>query len=402
MENPFEFGRELGLAELVNRTDELDAVRQTIQTSGKLFIIGPRRFGKTSLLKSAAEKSEKEGNVILRYNAEAFAETGDLVKKIIEDSARSLKGTVEKTGEQIKQYFKSLRPEISFSVTQSEWKTSIGAAPSVSSSSGAVGLLVDALNGLEELAGEEQAKGRKIALIIDEFQDILASAGISAEKQIRSAIQTHRHTAYVFAGSKTRMLTEMTTDPSRPFYRLGTLLFIGELPRPEFSRFLLDKFAYGDFFSAKTDERERRNLTLKILESAEDVPFNVQMLAHALWNRLLQIRTGAPEKAFLTEALIDETLEKLVRQNDPFYTQVWNNLTTIQKKALQAVVTENGQNLQSMKVSNISKVSPSSMRRALESLNAQDVLRQDEEGGAIRFKFEDPFFAAWIRLFILS
>ena len=128
MENLFEFGRELGFDDLVNRVAELEELRQIINNSGKLFVIGPRRFGKTSILKSAAEKSAKEGNTILRYNAESFTEIDGLVKKIIEDSAKLLKGTVEKTGEQIKRYFKSLRPEISFSVTQSEWKSSIGVA----------------------------------------------------------------------------------------------------------------------------------------------------------------------------------------------------------------------------------------------------------------------------------
>ncbi len=396
MENPFEFGRELGADELVNRTVELENVRQTIESGGKLFVIGPRRFGKTSLLKSATEKSAKQGNIILRYNAEAFAEIDGLVKKIIEDSARLLKGSVEKTGEQIKRYFKSLRPEISFSVTQSEWKSSIGVAPPTTT--GNIGLLVDVLNGLEELASEQ--KDKKVALVIDEFQEILASNGIIAEKQIRSAIQTHQHTAYIFAGSKTRMLTEMTTDASRPFYRLGTLLFIGELPRPEFSRFLLDKFILGDFFSPKTDEEERRKLALKILDLAEDVPYNVQMLAHSLWNRLSQIKVGSPETGFLSEQLIEMTLEKLIRQNDPFYTQVWNGLTTIQKKALSAVVSENGQNLQSAKVTQATKITPSSMSRALESMTAQDILRQAENKGSIYYKFEDPFFAHWIRIFI--
>ncbi len=396
MENPFEFGRELGLNELVNRTLELEEINQTIETSGKLFVIGPRRFGKTSLLKSATEKSSKTGNIVLRYNAEAFAEIDGLVKKIIEDSAKFLKGSVEKTGEQIKRYFKSLRPEISFSVTQSEWKSSIGATPTTTS--GNIELLVDALNGLEELASEQPDK--KVALIIDEFQDILASQGIVAEKQIRSAIQTHKHTAYIFAGSKTRMLTEMTTDASRPFYRLGKLLFVGELPRPEFSRFLLDKFSFGDFFSPINDESEKRNLTLKILDLAEDVPYNVQMLAHSIWNRLWQIKIGSPETAYLSENLINETLEKLIRQNDPFYTQVWNGLTTIQKKSLAAVVSENGQNLQSGKVTQSIKVSPSSIGRALESLTSRDILRQSENKGSVLYKFEDPFFAHWIRLFI--
>lgn len=395
MENPFEFGRELGSDELVDRITELENVHQTIRTSGKLFVIGPRRFGKTSLLKSAAERSAKEGNIILRYNAEAFADIDGLVEKIIEDSAKLLKGNIEKTGEQIKRYFKSLRPEISFSVTQSEWKSSIGVAQSATT--GNIGLLVDALNGLEELASEQI--GKKVALIIDEFQDILVSQGMTAEKQIRSAIQTHKNTAYIFAGSKTRMLTEMTTDASRPFYRLGTLLFIGELPRTEFSRFLLDKFTFGDFFSPKSDEDERRNLTLKILDLAEDVPYNVQMLAHSLWNRLSQIKIGMPEKGFLSEQLIEETLEKLIRQHDPFYTQVWNGLTAIQKKALSAVVSEKGQKLQSAKVTQATKVSPSSMGRALGSLTSQDILRQEEYKGSVCYRFEDPFFAHWIRHF---
>ncbi len=397
MENPFEFGRELGSDELVNRLDELATVEQTINAGGKLFVIGPRRFGKTSLLKASAEKSQKTGNIILRYNAEAFAEINDLVKKIIEDSAKFMKGSVEKTGEQIKRYFKSLRPELSFSVTQSEWKSSIGVKSE--KLDGDIGLLVNALDGLEKLASEQTEK--KVALIIDEFQEILSTQGITAEKQIRSVIQTHKHTAYIFAGSKTRLLTDMTTQPNRPFYRLGTLLFIGELPRPEFSRFLLDKFTYGDFLSPKTDEEIRRNLTLKILDLAEDVPYNVQMLAHSLWNRLLQIKVSSPEIAFLTETLIEETLEKLIRQNDPFYTQVWNGLTTIQKKALISVVSEKGQNLQSIKITEKTKVSPSSMRRALESMTSQDILRQEEKNGTIRYRFEDPFFAHWINLFAL-
>ena len=395
MKNPFEFGRELGADELVNRTEELEIIRQIIATSGKLFVIGPRRYGKTSLLKASAEKSAQEGNIILRYNAEAFTEIDGLVKKIIEDSAQLLPGSIEKTGEKIKRYFKSLRPEISFSVTQSEWKSSLGVARSAPQSP--IGLLVHALNGVEEMAAELPDK--KVALIIDEFQEILALEGVTAEKQIRSAIQTHQNTAYIFAGSKTRMLTEMTTDASRPFYRLGTLLFIGELPRPEFSRFLVDKFTFGDFFSFTTEAAERRELTLKILTLAEDVPYNVQMLAHSLWNRLLQSQVGAPETAVLTESMLTETLEKLLRQNDPFYTQVWNGLTTIQKKALAAVVRESGQNLQSMKVMETTRVSPSSMRRALESLTAQDILRHDESKGTIRLRFEDPFFAHWIRLF---
>jgi hypothetical protein len=47
-ENPFQFGRELGIDELVNREEEVDEVVRTIRQGGKLFLSGPRRYGKTS------------------------------------------------------------------------------------------------------------------------------------------------------------------------------------------------------------------------------------------------------------------------------------------------------------------------------------------------------------------
>lgn len=402
MNNPFQFGRELSFDELVNRIDELKQVDSIIASSGKLFVIGPRRFGKTSILKAAAQEQQKKGNIILRYNAESFPEIEHLVRKIIEDSAKVLKGQVEKIGERITQYFKALKPEVSFSVTQTEWKVGLGLNQNYSPTQ-QIGLLVEVLEGVENLAAEigSDKDNKKIALIIDEFQEIINSGGgKSAEKQIRSAIQTHKHTAYIFAGSKTGMLTEMTTDPSRPFYRLGKLLFVDKLPRPEFSRFLTDKFTIGDFFKPKADENEKRELCRLILDAAEDVPYNVQMLAHAVWDRLVQKRVAAPETAYLSEELIKSVLETIIRQNDPFYTQVWNKLTAIQKKALVAVVEENGQNLQSQEVSRKTNIAPSSMRRAVESMVWQDILRQEESRGNLRFIFEDPFFARWIKLFV--
>jgi hypothetical protein len=195
------------------------------------------------------------------------------------------------------------------------------------------------------------------------------------------------------------MLTEMTTDPSRPFYRLGKLLSVNVLPRPEFMRFLIDKFTYGGFFAPKEDEEGSRNLALLILELAEDVPYNVQMLAYNLWNELSQIKFSSPEKAHLSEDLIEKTLDKSVRHSDVFYTQVWNGLTAIQKKALSSVASEKGHNLHSQRVTGIAKISPSTMQRSLESLTRQDILRQQESGGTIQFRFEDPFFARWIKLF---
>jgi hypothetical protein len=70
-----------------------------------------------------------------------------------------------------------------------------------------VPLLVELLNVLENLAASAKAT---VGLIIDEFQKVIELGGESAEVQIRAAIQRHAHVGYVFAGSKTRMMADMT------------------------------------------------------------------------------------------------------------------------------------------------------------------------------------------------
>lgn len=70
--NPFEFGRELSREELIDRTDELARVERALSGGGKLFLIGPRRFGKTSLLAAASELRSRNVRV-LRFNIEAFS-----------------------------------------------------------------------------------------------------------------------------------------------------------------------------------------------------------------------------------------------------------------------------------------------------------------------------------------
>ncbi|MGI8542452.1 MAG: hypothetical protein ACR2MD_03135 [Aridibacter sp.] len=86
-----------------------------------------------------------------------------------------------------------------------------------------------------------------------------------------------------------RPIPNCLANPSRPFYRLGKMLFIGKLPRPEFSRFLRDKFSREGFFSPQTHKDKEIEIIDVILDLAEDVPYNVQMPAHTIWDKLAQI-----------------------------------------------------------------------------------------------------------------
>ncbi len=385
MRNPFQFGRELGLGRLVDRKDELGAVERAIRDGNKLFLIGPRRYGKTSILKTATDRLRAGSAIVVRLDAESFPSIDLLVAGIISAAAKALKGEMKRVGEQIQRIFSRLRPELDYNVTAGEWSVKFGVEASRLENPV---LLVDALNGFEKLA-KAQPDGVPIGLIIDEFQRIVEIGGRAIEGQIRAAIQTHSRVGYVFAGSKTRMLQDMLMEPTRPFYRLGTNIFLGPVPRADFSRFLKEKFVATGLAVEDT-------AISHLLDLAEDVPFNVQMLAHHCWTRLRdESRAKLPT---LTSSFVDETLRIVVFQQDPFYTQLWVALTAIQQRTLMSVVAEKGKNLQSARVVQSIGKGAGTVRQALLSMTASSILRDDPSVKHANFRFEDPFFARWIEL----
>jgi hypothetical protein len=382
MKNPFQFGRELAPSELVDRQSEIAACVNTVQNRERLFLIGPRRYGKTSILNAASDALQQQGAIVFRYSSEAYPTIEMLVSRLVADATEKLGGGYERASERVRKFFARLRPEVTLNLTDRSWSATLGIG--TQSPGQQTQLLVDGLEGVERLAAEVSMP---VGVVLDEFQHLVELGGRTAEGQLRAAVQQHGALGYIFAGSKTRMLTDMTTDASRPFYRLGGRLFVGPVPRKDFHEFLDHSFGRAGF-KIGTGALEA------ILDRAEEVPYNVQLLAHSCWNELALARRGMT----LTVATVNQVLEKVVRQDDPFYTQVWNLLTSAQQKALIAVVRERGQNLHSTRVLRESGLSQSTMQRALAALNSRDLIREEETRGQTQWRLEDPFFSTWLRI----
>ncbi len=378
--NPFEYARELNASELVDREDELEAVIKIIRSGGKLFLIGPRRFGKTSILKAASEKAHEQGMVVLRYNVEAWPSLGELLERLVTDAAHHLASAHAKTRQRLRDIFSRLEPRFTFDLDGRVGAT-IGAKSE--SEAGQIPLIVDALNGIEELAARSR---RPVGLILDEFQKVIQVGGESAEGQIRAAVQQHRHLGYVFAGSKTRMLTDMITSASRPFYRLGERILLGSVPHELFLAFINKAFE-------KTGISIEAAASEAILALAEEVPYNIQRLAHDSWEYLAKTR-----KTRLRAADVSAAFDLILRRDDPFYTQLWNTLSPQQRKALIAVIRMRGVNLLSKDSLKVSGLPNSTMQQAIKALKDKEILRDEEKLGARISRFEDPFFAGWIMM----
>jgi AAA+ ATPase superfamily predicted ATPase len=376
--NPFEYGRELALDELVDRREEMAEIHNTIRNRGKLFLIGPRRFGKTSVLSAADEAATRQGTVVLRFDAEKYESLELLAEALLTAATRALEGRLDRAVALIGKAAGLLRPE-----ARMDAEGSISISIGSRTSRGSLPVLTDVLDAIEALARES---GRTVVVILDEVQQIVVEHGLTAERQLRSTVQKHRHLGYVFAGSATRLLTEMTSDPDRPFYRMGERLFLGPLPTDDFLAFLEKGFVEGGF-------QAEPGVYAYILECAEEVPYNVQRLAHQAWEML---RAGSANT--VTSNLVDEALERLVRREDPAYTQIWTTLRRNQKTAVKAVISEGGTGLFTTMVARKYGISTASMQTALRQLETNSIIRSDLREGQTRYHLIDPFFAAWLRV----
>ena len=147
MRNPFQFGRELGIDSLVDRKEEVAAVKRAIRDGNKLFLIGPRRFGKTSILKTAADELAQEAGIIIRLDAESFSSINELANRIVSAAAKALDGDLRQIGEQMRKIFSALKPEFDHNVADCEWRVKFGVD---SARLAAPILLSNALSGFEK------------------------------------------------------------------------------------------------------------------------------------------------------------------------------------------------------------------------------------------------------------
>jgi uncharacterized protein len=380
MENPFVFGSELEPGQLVDREEEVGQVVRAMTGRQKLFLIGPRRFGKTSILNVAQQEAHASGAVVLRHDAEAYPTFEALVNAIIASAARELTTTIKRAGEQVVKFFGTLRPQVTFDATAQTWSASLCVGDRRPEKSAT--LLVDALDGIAKMAADID---RPVAVDIDEFQHLIEVGGETVERQLRATIQRHSRVSYIFAGSKTALLDDMTLSPARPFYRLGTRLFLGPIPRKDFGEAIRRGFARAKF-TIDADALDH------LFELAEDVPYNVQALANMSW----EVVRSQDRKTRLTLNDLERALDQLVSQDSPFYSKLWNLCTQPQQRALTAVAVMHGKGLHAQAALQRFRLSPSLMTKSLNALASRDIIRRDETYDEVRWRLEDPFFAAWL------
>jgi hypothetical protein len=94
---------------------------------------------------------------------------------------------------------------------------------------------------LEKLGDLAAERKRRVVMIFDEFQEILA-LDRTFPNLMRAVFQAQPEVSHVYLGSKRHILERIFSDRNEPFWRSAKQLELGVIPLTVFSDFLLYRF----------------------------------------------------------------------------------------------------------------------------------------------------------------
>jgi hypothetical protein len=351
---------------LIDRDDELELLAGRVGEARNSRLEGPRRFGKTSLIRTVLTVAERDGAIPVEVNFLGCVSATDVAERIERAYAGQLESALRRWFDGL---IRTLRPTISVA----PGGVGVSAQPRI----GSPGLL-DRLALPRRI---HERTGRMCAIAFDEFQEVLridaALPGV-----FRSELESHgTAAAYVFSGSHPGLMREMFADRRHAFFAQAAPVQLGPLP-PD----ALAEFIDGRFADAKRDPGEALG---PLLDSSEGHPQRAMLLAHHLFERTARGRVASVETWL-------DALEAAHREARGEHQVLWEASSDLERRVLKVVAQRTVALSGREAAERFGLAKTGSARTALERLFAEGHLLRDETTRT-GWRIVDPFLAAWLR-----
>jgi hypothetical protein len=375
-DNPFVYGEIVPADAFVDREPEAARLTADLASGQKVFLISPRRYGKSSLVRHVFEALGRQRIVTLVFTVASFSS----YVAFLEGYARALVALESRTGRArswLRDLFKGVTPEIRVEAGAAGGGLTL-AFPTVRSARDAARLAEDVFALPARLAAR---LGRRIVIALDEFQAVAAFDGGQVEQALRAAVQQQRQVGYVFAGSEPSLMEHMI-GPRRPFYKAGPVMRLQKIPADIFARFVDDRFR-------RTGMAPEAGFGQAVVELAGNLPYDVQRLAHETWDDAVAAR-----RRRVTLDDLHLTLRRVLGEQDTLFDAVWQRLTLAQRGVLRAVVFERGESLLAAETRDRHRLGgASSVQAALTALVREDLVVREDDGS---YAVVDSLMREWV------
>jgi hypothetical protein len=372
--NPFRYGA-LALDEaFTDRERELAELRSDIRNGQDVVIFAPRRYGKSSLVWRVSQELIDEGMLVARVNLMTAPTKEKLAEKLAETIHEDVASPLFRARERLR-VFAGLR---------------ITPVVTVDPNTGRLGFTFDAgrqpqdvdatLERLLELPGQLAAeRGRKVALVLDEFQEIV-DIDQNLPKLMRSVFETQPEVAHVYLGSKRHMLERIFSDENEPFWRSAKRMELDVIPPALFRGYIESQFE-------RTGRRVEAEVVKRVLDATGGHPYATQELCYFVWEETQEgTSAGVPQ--------YEAGMEKLLRSEHAHFGLIWEKSAKAQRLVLQALAAQDGRPLSGDYRRRHGLPGPSSVQRALEALVKDELVAKDGRG---EYRIAEPFLAEWLR-----
>ncbi len=361
-DNPFVYGEIVPAAAFADRETERHRLVTDLASGQKVFLISPRRYGKSSLVRQVLADLARRRMLTLEFTVSSFTS----YVGFLEGYTRALMGLgahAIDTRSWLRTLVAGLAANVRFDVDRT------GAAnvafPTVRTPRDAARLAEEVFTIPARLAARLD---RRIVIALDEFQAIGSFNGGSVEQALRAAVQQQREVGYVFAGSEPSLMEQMISA-RRPFYKAGPVMRLQKIPAAIFGAFVDRQFRRSGFTPAA-------GLGDAIIDLAHNLPYDVQRLAHETWD---DASTGRRRR--VTTDDLHATLRRLLAEQDTMFEAIWQKLTLAQRGTLRAVVLEQGAGLLSAELRERYRLGgASSVQASLAALLREDLIAREDNG----------------------
>ena len=374
--NPFTFG-DLALDEaFTDREAELRELVADILNGQNVLVYAPRRYGKSSLVLRAAQVAMRR-KALVGYcdlmktpTKERFAAA--LAKTIHSDIASPVAQALERTSD----LFRGLRvrPTIEVDPDDATLRFSFQAGRRTTDIDETIERLLELLG---ELAAERK---RRVVIVFDEFQEILA-LDKRFPNVMRAVFQAQPEVSHVYLGSKRHLLARIFNDKNEPFWRSAKQLEIGMIPMAPFAEFVRDRFSH-------TGRRITDDALERLLEATGGHPYGTQELAYFVWELV-------PAGKAAAAAEVDEALSRVLRSEHNHFVRLWDDAPGPQRLLLLALARQPTRRVYAAeyRAEHDLPLNPT-LQTALAGLVKKELVGPNAEADYVVI---EPFLAEWLR-----
>jgi uncharacterized protein len=355
--SPFDYTGPLPPEHVRGRDELLAELTRRVTARTPTALLGPRRFGKTSVLRRLAADLTEVTTI-----------TVDLMPvQSARDAARALLAALLDTDPSVSQDATHVSATLGVNLVALRAEIRATRPAERADPADAFANLVDTL--------VKTALRRPTIVVFDEFQQIANVTGGTAV--LRAALQHHyKDIGLLFAGSAPSAMRAIFANHDQPFLHQADIVEIGPLTLPAVQEIIDDGFA-------RTGRLPGAAAAL-IHQFTGGHPLRTMQAAHATWLHAEQV---PGDQAW------GEALDSIRRSALPSVSVLYEQLPAVQRKVLRILA--NGGSIYGTAAHRLELDSKGSAQGARAALLADGHLAVDDSGSD---QVTDPFLADWLRL----